>query len=162
MEIKIRSGGQSGVDRAALVTAKELGIEICGWVPKGGWAEDYPESPGVLQLFEELVETPDTQPEQRTIWNVLDADITLIVHLEGSSPGTNLTLETAKTFGKPCVELKDASDIVVVFEEITAFGEKFDDGFVLNVAGPRESEWPGAYTCTSLILCWLFLQLKER
>ena len=32
---KIRSGGQSGVDRAALDTARKHHIEICGWCPDG-------------------------------------------------------------------------------------------------------------------------------
>ena len=38
---RIRTGGQSGVDRAALDVARALNIEICGWCPRGGWAEDY-------------------------------------------------------------------------------------------------------------------------
>ena len=40
----IRSGGQSGVDRAALDFARKHNLEICGWCPKGGWAEDCPEA----------------------------------------------------------------------------------------------------------------------
>ena len=36
---KIRTGGQSGVDRAALDFAIEHEIPYCGWCPKGGWAE---------------------------------------------------------------------------------------------------------------------------
>ena len=35
---RIRTGGQSGVDRAALDVARELNIEICGWCPRDGWA----------------------------------------------------------------------------------------------------------------------------
>ena len=31
---RIRTGGQSGVDRAALDVARELNIEICGWCPR--------------------------------------------------------------------------------------------------------------------------------
>jgi len=37
---KIISGGQTGVDRAALDAAIELGIPPGGWVPKGRKAED--------------------------------------------------------------------------------------------------------------------------
>ena len=33
--IRIRSGGQSGVDRAALDFARKHNIEICGWCPEG-------------------------------------------------------------------------------------------------------------------------------
>lgn len=38
----IRSGGQSGVDRGALDSGIENNLEIKGWCPKGGWAEDLP------------------------------------------------------------------------------------------------------------------------
>ena len=46
---RIRTGGQSGVDRAALDFAIEHNIPYCGWCPKGGWAEDYPDPPGLLR-----------------------------------------------------------------------------------------------------------------
>ena len=51
---RIRTGGQSGVDRAAMDFAREYGIPLCGWCPKNGWAEDYPDSPGVLLDYPEL------------------------------------------------------------------------------------------------------------
>lgn len=50
----IRTGGQSGVDRAALDFAIEHGIPYCGWCPKGDWAEDYPDPPGLLRDYSEL------------------------------------------------------------------------------------------------------------
>lgn len=40
--LTIVSGGQTGVDRAALDVAIEQGIPYRGWCPKGGWAEDRP------------------------------------------------------------------------------------------------------------------------
>ena len=49
--LTIVSGGQTGVDRAALDVAIELGIPYRGWCPKGGWAEDMPNPPGVLALY---------------------------------------------------------------------------------------------------------------
>jgi hypothetical protein len=39
---KIISGGQTGVDRAALDVALQLGIACGGWCPKGRRAEDGP------------------------------------------------------------------------------------------------------------------------
>ena len=45
----IRTGGQTGVDRAAMDAAREFGIPLCGWCPKNGWAEDYPSAPGLLK-----------------------------------------------------------------------------------------------------------------
>ena len=71
---KIRTGGQSGVDRAALDVARELNIEICGWCPRGGWAEDYTTPPGLLSDYPELTETPSAGTTQRTLWNMRDAD----------------------------------------------------------------------------------------
>jgi hypothetical protein len=38
--LTIRSGGQTGADRAALDAAIELGIVHCGWCPKVRLAED--------------------------------------------------------------------------------------------------------------------------
>ena len=44
---RIVSGGQSGVDRAALDFAAGHGLDFGGWCPLGGFAEDYPHPPGV-------------------------------------------------------------------------------------------------------------------
>ncbi len=49
---KILSGGQTGVDRAALDMAINLGIDHFGWCPKGRRAED-----GVIPLRYSLEET---------------------------------------------------------------------------------------------------------
>ena len=76
---KIRTGGQSGVDRAALDVARELNIEICGWCPRGGWAEDYTTPPGLLSDYPELTETPSAGTTQRTLWNMRDADAILTI-----------------------------------------------------------------------------------
>ena len=43
-KIKIISGGQTGVDRAALDVAIELGLQYGGFCPKGRLAED-----GIIQ-----------------------------------------------------------------------------------------------------------------
>ena len=84
---RIRSGGQSGVDRAALDFARKHNMEICGWCPKGGWAEDYPVAPGILAVYPELQETPESEPWQRTLWNMRDAQAILTIMPEGSKEG---------------------------------------------------------------------------
>ena len=73
----IVSGGQTGVDRAALDAAIARGIAYGGWCPQGGWAEDCPEPPGVLARYPLLRETPSADPAQRTEWNVRDSDASL-------------------------------------------------------------------------------------
>lgn len=82
---RIRTGGQSGVDRAALDFAIERNIPYSGWCPKGGWAEDYPDPPGLLRDYPELQETPSSGTEQRTRWNMRDADAILTIIPESAS-----------------------------------------------------------------------------
>ena len=77
--MKLLSGGQSGVDRAVLDVALAHGIAYGGWCPQGGWAEDFPEPPGLLARYPKLKETPLADPAQRTEWNVRDADACLII-----------------------------------------------------------------------------------
>ena len=69
------SGGQSGVDRAALDEAISRGIPFSGWCPLDGWAEDMPNPPGVRSSYPLLRETPLADPAQRTEWNVRDSDV---------------------------------------------------------------------------------------
>ena len=64
--LRIRSGGQTGVDRAALDAAVLTGRPYEGWCPKGGCAEDYLHPPGLLTKYPNLMETPSKSPEQRT------------------------------------------------------------------------------------------------
>jgi len=146
----IRTGGQSGVDRAALDAARTNGITTCGWCPKGGWAEDHPNPPGILAFYPELKETPSARPEQRTVWNVRDADATLIIDPAQSvaSPGTALTAKAAKAFGKPCLVVSGENST----QEIVDWLAGLEDGLILNVAGPRESECEGAYAKAVQIL----------
>ena len=49
----IVSGGQTGVDRAALDAAIAAGLPYRGWCPKGGWAEDMPAPLGLRSGHEE-------------------------------------------------------------------------------------------------------------
>ena len=75
---RIRSGGQTGVDRAALDAAVLMGRPYEGWCPKGGLAEDFLRPPGLLTIYPHLMETPSESPEQRTEWNVRDSAVTVV------------------------------------------------------------------------------------
>jgi len=153
MSRKIVSGGQTGVDRAALDAAIELGIEYGGWCPKGGWAEDHVIPPGVLVLYPKLTATPLAEPEQRTEWNVRDSDASLILILGSglvNSPGTKLTVVIAEKLGRNYLLLdlqKPAS-----LHEARSWNEKAGDKIRLNIAGPRESEAPGIYEQARIFL----------
>ena len=148
--MKIISGGQSGVDRAALDAAVALGIDYGGWCPKGGWAEDYPELPGVLAAYPNLTETPLADPAQRTEWNVRDADACLIVLDARGLPvskGTALAHELAGRYRKPLlvVDLNAKDAIERAGDWIVARGREFGPAVSLAIGGPRESEAPGIY-----------------
>jgi len=144
---RIVSGGQSGVDRAALDVARAARIPYGGWCPKGGWAEDYPSPPGMLADYPGLVETPLAQVEQRTLWNARDSDATLIITRAATarrqSPGTSLASVAAYEFNRPCLVV--ATDEVDAISRAHAFLASLPRGAVLNIAGPRESEARGIY-----------------
>lgn len=172
---RIRSGGQSGVDRAALDFARCQNIEICGWCPKGGWAEDYPEAPGIRAMYPELQETPEAEPWQRTLWNMRDAQVILTIMPEGSgeSKGTELGVQEGIELGKPMFTargVEDAEEIAAWLRSLAADRSAGSDGVVgsansdavdesataigveLCVGGPRASECPNAYQVTMEIL----------
>ncbi len=156
----IRSGGQSGVDRAALVAASELGLDYCGWCPQGGWAEDFRTPPGVRRLFPDLKETPSTEPEQRTAWNVRDSDASLIL-----TPDLSLTGFPGTRFTRICAGLVFVKPLWVAklgghpdAETMEWFAKTTDRSAppCLNVAGPRESEAPAIFEAARRYLLILF------
>lgn len=133
--LRIVSGGQTGVDRAALDVALRLGIPCGGWCPRGRRAED-----GTIPARYPLAETPDTRYPQRTAWNVRDSDATLVIHAGPPRGGTALTLRLARRKGKPVLDLDldGDPDPSVLKAWMAGSGVR-----VLNVAGPRETESPG-------------------
>ena len=151
---KIISGGQTGVDRAALDVAMELGIECGGWCPKGRRAEGRP-----IPKRYPLQETSSTAYPERTKRNVGDADATLILTLREPRGGTALTIRLARDLKKPCkrVKLNGAADV----EGVRSWLEKKKIN-ILNVAGPRESDNPGIHSMACDFLRQLFDKHQER
>jgi hypothetical protein len=144
---RIVSGGQTGADRAALDVAIQLGIDHGGWCPAGGWAEDFPDPPGLLVAYPRLTATTEREPAARTRLNVRDSDATLIVW-DGrtNSPGTELTIDAAQELGRPL--LVTPGDVAKTHAWLDALGS----AVVLNVAGPREGNCPGTYARTVELL----------
>lgn len=134
--IKIISGGQTGVDRAALDFAIAHGLEHGGWCPKGRLAED-----GIIPARYGLRETDSKDPAQRTERNVLEADATLIITREGELfGGTLFTHRCAERYNKPLLIIHEGGDLAESSAKLRSFVQTHR---VLNVAGPRESEAPG-------------------
>ena len=131
------SGGQTGVDRAALDVALELGLPCGGWCPQGRRAED-----GPIDARYPLRETPWSGYPQRTEWNVRDSDGTLVLTRGRPDRGTALTVALARRYRKPCLLLDLANDPGV--EQVRAWAA-IHRVRVLNVAGPRESACPALY-----------------
>ena len=157
--IRIRTGGQTGVDRAAMDTAKEYGIPLCGWCPKNGWAEDYPSAPGLLKNYPELKETPLEGTMQRTEWNMRDADAILTIIPEGSlpSPGTDVGLSAGETMEKPMLTVEGVDDV----PRILAWLNSLPDEVELCVGGPRASECSQAYDIARETLSAVLTQISS-
>jgi hypothetical protein len=138
--LKIISGGQTGVDRAALDVALKHGIDCGGWCPAG--------------RLDEFGRIPDRYPvneleqgsfAERTLQNVKDSDGTLIIYCDELRGGTEYTVECCKQLQRPHalidaarVSADVAGPLIVDFVR----GHKID---ILNVAGPRQSDWPPGY-----------------
>lgn len=152
---KIVSGGQTGVDRAALDAALALGVPHGGWCPRGRLAED-----GEIPACYDLQECESAEYFVRTERNVEDSDGTLILYRGSLSGGTALTARYAKRWRRPLMRVKlndrqrklgDGSQQ----EEFRAWLEQHEIQ-ILNVAGPRASTDREIYDAA---FCWLLAAL---
>jgi len=145
--VKIVSGGQTGVDRAAFDVALKHGIECGGWCPAG--------------RLDEFGRIPDRYPLQelevggfpeRTFRNVQDSDGTVIIYPGELGGGTEQTLHF-------CVEQRRPHELIDASKVSTEDAAKLISNFIrkhriviLNVAGPRLSEWPEGYDYACRVL----------
>ncbi|MCG6870189.1 MAG: putative molybdenum carrier protein [Gammaproteobacteria bacterium] len=145
--IRIVSGGQTGVDRGALDAALDLGVPAGGWCPRGRLAEDGP-IPGRYPLREHRSAVYSRRTEQ----NVRDSDATVILHFGRLEGGTRLTAAYCRRFDKICLLLDMArlsqARAVDMLSDFVA-GRSIH---VLNVAGPRASNWPEAHRVSRAVI----------
>lgn len=141
--LKIISGAQTGVDRAALDIALKHGLACGGWCPEGRLAED-----GRIAETYPVTELPGGGYPQRTRQNVLDSDGTVIIYFGKPGGGTKKTYQYCVQENKPCL-LLDARQIDSsrAAERILGFYRELP-GHRLNFAGPRASGEPRAYAYT--------------
>lgn len=137
---KIISGGQAGVDRAALDAGLEFGIPIGGFCPKGRRSED-----GTIPEQYPLAETSTSSYSIRTEKNVIESDGTLVLNIGQLSSGTAYTIKMARRHKKPflVVQLDQETPNEPVLHWLATNKIR-----VLNVAGPRESKIPGIHRQT--------------
>jgi hypothetical protein len=140
--LRLVSGGQTGVDRAALDAARLLGIPQGGWCPRGRRAED-----GVIPPEYPLQEMRQATYAARTRRNVKDSDATLILYRGRLTGGTLLTQKVAAETGKPWLVLDltagphargNAETLRQAEQRIIAWLASHKVR-ILNVAGPRAS-----------------------
>jgi hypothetical protein len=138
--VTIISGGQTGVDRAALDVALKHRIDCGGRCPAG--------------RLDEFGRIPDRYPvkelkhggfSERTLQNVKDSDGTVIISSGLPRGGTHFTIECCRQLNRPHefidaakISVEDAAQAIVDFVR----EHKID---ILNVAGPRQSEWADGY-----------------
>ncbi|GIX00160.1 MAG: hypothetical protein KatS3mg111_3492 [Pirellulaceae bacterium] len=145
---RIVSGGQTGVDRAALDVAIRLGVPHGGWCPRGRLAED-----GTIARRYRLTESESPDYAVRTQWNVRDSDGTLILYWQRLQGGTWLTYRHARQMGKPVLRVRLDRPYDVLYTATWLHHHGID---ILNVAGPRASNFPQIYDLAHGFLVELF------
>ncbi|MFA7232406.1 MAG: putative molybdenum carrier protein [Victivallaceae bacterium] len=150
--LKIISGGQTGVDRAALDAAITLNLKNGGWCPRNRRAED-----GRIDIKYPLTETETSFYQERTRKNVEDSDGTLILCEGQLNRGTLLTVKHAQQQHKPLLVVNPSGCTVEnVLNWLTDNKIK-----VINIAGPRESTAPGIYAKSFNFIISVFGQKHE-
>jgi GT2 family glycosyltransferase len=141
--MKIISGGQTGVDRAALDAALSLGVPAGGWCPEGRLDEG-----GIIPRHYPLQELPGGGYMERTAQNVSEADGTVIFHPGLLQGGTKATADFCAEKRKPSLSIDaTAASPVDAAEQLREFVQT-NRIEVLNVAGPRASQWAQGYDFT--------------
>jgi hypothetical protein len=140
--LKIISGGQTGVDRGALDAALAFEVECGGWCPAERLAED-----GTIPEHYPVVELANAGYAARTARNVADSDATLIISNGEPIGGTRETVDRCIEMRKPyllidseVVDIGKAIGLALAFISRLSFRAAMT--IVLNVAGPRASQWP--------------------
>ena len=153
---KIVSGGQTGVDQAALAAAIAMGIEHGGWCPAGRRSER-----GRIPAVYQLTETFERNYAVRTEKNVVDSDATMILFRNELSGGTLLTERLTLRHDRPvlCIDL-DNDSFEDSIDRIKAWLQRYAVQ-ILNVAGPRESSSRGIQSQAEAFLRRLLGELKS-
>lgn len=158
---KVISGGQTGVDQAALRAAKAAGIPTGGWIPRRFLTDDGCE-PWLGDDYE-LIETHFGDYPNRTRANVIDCDCCLWIG-DPKSPGGKLTIGFCKDCGRPTFVAE--SGVGASPEVIAAWIDNlkpniYTGRLVLLVAGNREKTNTGIMAKAEAFLTELFRLIRD-
>jgi hypothetical protein len=138
--VKIISGGQTGVDRAALDVALKHGIDCGGWVPAGRLDEF-----GRIPNRYPVRELGDGGFSERTLQNVKDSDATVIIYCDELRGGTEETVQFCIEQKRPHLLIDAAKISPERAAELIAEFVRERKISTLNVAGSRQGEWTDGY-----------------
>lgn len=159
----VMSGGQSGVDRAALDAAIACGIPYYGYVPHSGKCEDLPDGE-LLSKYPMLTPVGSDDYRMRTRLNVLYSDTTIIITANGqlNSAGSRLTASYCDTDRRPYAILTpDDADGISETLRYALRSPGLGGHVRVNFAGNRESKHPGIYQTTYTTLTKVFNELRS-
>src|SRR5438309_1791324 len=184
--LKVISGGQTGVDRGALDAALALQVECGGWCPEGRLAED-----GTIPTRYPMMELANSGYAERTARNVADSDGTLVISNGEPLGGTRETVDRCIEMRKPylmidseLVDIGKAIGLALEFidslssrayaRDLTKHRNAIEHSggpspsarlgmtMVLNVAGPRASQWPEGHETALQILSTVLRRLSGQ
>jgi Circularly permutated YpsA SLOG family len=169
--LQIWSGGQTGVDEAALRAAKRLSISTCGWAPRGWLTEagprpDFAETYGMIECDEP--EDPSAYSDrrkfesdayrERTRRNVRDSHITLWYGALVPR-GYIATMNAARQFNKNvvCADYYGVEETIYEIKRVAISWPLY-----VNCAGNRESSNEGVGVKAEAFWLELFTELKKE
>ena len=159
---RIISGGQTGVDIAALEAALELGISTSGAMPFGWRTLDGPR-PEYEKRFG-MKQTAGSSYAPRTFANAGAAGLTLRIAADWNTQGELCTLRAVAAVGQEPFDIGLDADLRVnplrlaaALARIRAAGP----GLTLNVAGNSEQSAPGIERVAKRILRSIFRRCLE-
>jgi hypothetical protein len=160
---KVISGGQTGVDQAALRAAMQLDFKIGGWCPPGRVSRTgiIPEEYSLTETaYERSTLAPDIPRSLRTEYNIRDSDATLVLrpHDTGKDPGTMWTIKCARLYNKPCYIIDPCAPGAEI--QICSWLKKTPVK-ILNIAGPAEETSPGINQQAYQLLVRIFKNIKS-
>jgi hypothetical protein len=163
--MKVISGGQTGVDIAAVRAAKDCGLETGGWMPRGflNHTGKHPEWKKEFGFKESM----SLGYRNRTWANVRESDATLRLAYVFDSPGERCTLKAIKIYNKPNLDLglfvlkeRNKKQKEIIVGEVVTWLEAAEVK-ILNVAGNSERTAPGIESEAYEFLLMVFKRMRE-